>query len=35
MYYDLCLNYENPNKNIDKYSEFCELITSAICGNHK
>jgi hypothetical protein len=33
MYYDLCLNYENPgNKNIDIFKDFCELLTSAICG---
>lgn len=35
MYYDLCLNYDNPNnKNIEQYREFCELVTSAICGKN-
>lgn len=35
MYYDLCLNYENPgNIQIEKYQEFCELLTSAICDGY-
>ncbi len=36
MFCDLCLNYENQNnKDIEKYSNFCELITSAICDGYK
>lgn len=35
MYFDLCLNYENPgNSSIEKYIEFCELLTSAICDGY-
>jgi ribonuclease P/MRP protein subunit RPP1 len=36
MYYDLCLNYDNPNNlNIDQYRDFCEIVVSAICDNYK
>jgi RNase P/RNase MRP subunit p30 len=36
MFYDLCLNYENPNNSsIEKYREFCELLTSAVCDNYQ
>lgn len=35
MFYDLCINYDNPNNtSIDKYREFCELLTSAICDQY-
>jgi hypothetical protein len=33
MFYDLCINYENPNSlNLELYQDISELITSAICG---
>jgi RNase P/RNase MRP subunit p30 len=36
MYYDLFINYENQLSNLtrEKYNDFCELLTSAICDNY-
>ena len=36
MYYDLYINYENPgNITKEKYSDYCEILTSAICDNYQ
>ena len=34
MYYDLFINYENSNNVRDKYNDFCELLTSALCDSY-
>ena len=32
MYFDLNLNYDSTNKSLENYSDFCELVSSAIAG---
>lgn len=32
MYFDLNINYDSSTKSLESYSDFCELISSAIAG---
>ena len=32
MYFDLNINYDSTNKSLENYSDFCELVSSAIAG---
>lgn len=32
MYFDLNINYDNATLSLENYSDFCELISSAIAG---
>ena len=32
MYFDLNINYDSSNKSLESYSDFCELISSALAG---
>jgi hypothetical protein len=34
MYFDLNINYDYQAKSLENYSDFCELISSAITGSY-